>query len=1091
MSQPFRKDIPLNGKLITADPSTIDHNFQQLTNMRYTDTHPESVRGMTKINTNALTTYLKTRSAFHFVKSQPAESHVLIQAYNADLTASRVLENKTAIPGTGSFEATELWIDSSGAGLGRFANASDGQMIYCNGVDTCIWGGDEINAGAFITSTAVVTDSGSPTNPKNYTDVVNNTKQDSANCAIIGGGNDTYTKLLLHGDGADASTTITDSAAGGGGAKTVTAVADAQIDTAQAKFGTGSIYFDGTGDYLTTVDHADWFMSTGNFTIDFWVRFEGIVTAKVLFGQYVDANNYVEAIQNYSPGTLTLTIVSGGVTTVNLTGTFSLSAATWYHVAFIRGWGGVANAWAITVNGAQIGVTLTDADPWPDLAAPFNIGKYASGSATYMYGWIDEFRVSKGIARWVSNFTVSSVPYSAVARTWLVGSVRPLKGIKYYIAQGNADASTMTCKEWSGTTWNSLTITDNTDTGASLATTGTVTFSSTVSSAKPRYIEGYFLYWYQCSIDAGQALIYHVTLDAPFQNIIDSWDGVFRDVSAFLEYKTNYLDNTMNVLREDYDSATASTYYAIGGLVAFSDPNNCLNIGFSEKQTGIKITVIVPNAVASTLASVDYWNGSGWQSVGVIVDGTSEGGVSLANSGVISWNNSNIFDETQKVVSNGILRQPTYVSSANWLQAAQLYLIQKKEFVAAQSGLRTPKPHLYHYRLKFDKTITAGARIDYIGGISAPNTISHYKFPVFAQGRTLLCCDMAGDKNKVLVSSKYMPQVYNGSDSIDIYFGEEGELTCGVELFSQFGSSLYSLILMFKDNETWMVAGQDIYQWENNIFLLAGDIGCPAPLTLKTINPYGETATGVSRTMAIWQDSHGIYTSDGRAPVPIHGDIKEYFDPSDSRCIKASMVGDSAGWINPVTLGYHWKFASGSSATDLNKEMVYDTIRKKWHEIERGTGKSLQCGLLVHDTYGNAYNYGFIDMGYMEHLENGTDFDGEDIVSTMWFGDMVLTGKMYIQSRIEEVLTFVKAKTTTANLITVTHYGDTQTSGQSFTLSPVLASHRLLVPMSNKKEMIYGDFIFHSLKYVMVTDNETKGFEPLTISLLCKSAREV
>ena len=51
--------------------------------------------------------------------------------------------------------------------------------------------------------------------------------------------------LLLHGDGTNGSTTIVDSSSS---SKTVTAVGDAQISTAQSKFGGSSIYFDGTGD---------------------------------------------------------------------------------------------------------------------------------------------------------------------------------------------------------------------------------------------------------------------------------------------------------------------------------------------------------------------------------------------------------------------------------------------------------------------------------------------------------------------------------------------------------------------------------------------------------------------------------------------------------------------------------------------------------------------------------------------------------------------------------------------------------------------------------------------------------------------------
>ena len=74
--------------------------------------------------------------------------------------------------------------------------------------------------------------------------------------------------LLLHGDGANGSTTIVDSSPT---PKTVTAFGDAQISTAQSKFGGSSLAFDGSGDYVGIADSADFTFGSGNFTIEFWV----------------------------------------------------------------------------------------------------------------------------------------------------------------------------------------------------------------------------------------------------------------------------------------------------------------------------------------------------------------------------------------------------------------------------------------------------------------------------------------------------------------------------------------------------------------------------------------------------------------------------------------------------------------------------------------------------------------------------------------------------------------------------------------------------------------------------------------------------
>lgn len=64
------------------------------------------------------------------------------------------------------------------------------------------------------------------------------------------------TKSLLHMNGVDASTTFTDTASGG--THTWTASGNAQIDTAQSKFGGASGLFDGNGDYIWSADCPDW-----------------------------------------------------------------------------------------------------------------------------------------------------------------------------------------------------------------------------------------------------------------------------------------------------------------------------------------------------------------------------------------------------------------------------------------------------------------------------------------------------------------------------------------------------------------------------------------------------------------------------------------------------------------------------------------------------------------------------------------------------------------------------------------------------------------------------------------------------------------
>ena len=1054
-------EIPFNGKLLTYEPASIGNNFRTLKNLRYTDTHLKGVAGNTKINATAFTAAIKTRNAHHFRKVQPAESHLLLQCYTTAETTSGIYQLTAAIPTTGAISTTALWTDSSGASRGYFCNAPDGQMIYANSVDTCIWGGTEMKVGACISSTAVVGDDGSATSPKDFTEAMQNTKTDADNICHIGGGQDSYCKLLCHFNGADADTADQTAATG----QTISLEGNACLDTAYRKFGTASLLLDGTGDYCTVPDSADWYFAAGNFTIDLWYLPSAAGT-QGFCGQFVDANNFwflrraTNSIQFY--------IKSGGVVKASYSSSgTTINTGTWYHIELVRN----STRILVFINGVSQLVIETTAiltNEVPNLAAVLSVGACTAGASAYescVAGWIDEFRISKGIARHTADFTVPTSPYLPDWRYFLIGSPRPLQGMKVYVSLANTVASTLTCKEWNGSTWNSLTITDNTDTGASFAQTGTITFSSTIDTSKPKYIEGYFLYWYQLYLDAGEAEIYHITLDAPFQDIIDLWDGQYRDIAAAYKMTTTArADISLKVLRDDYDSTNANTYSDLSSMAAYN--TGMLEFGFLERVCGIhfRIPPEYTNSTAATTMSVDYWNGTEYVSVGDVSDGTSDSSISFARSGTVTWNNTNISDET-KTNKMGAQTIWSPLSDPSTTESIWGYLTVSAKYVS--------KP-LYFYRVRFNKAMDASVRLNYVGGIASQKNVSHYKFPIFAQGRILLCGDMSQNKNSLICSGKYNPQVYNGIDSVEAFIGDEGELTCGTELFSQYGGNLYSLILLFKDTEFWIIAGQDIKEWETSIFPISSSIGCPAPLTLKTITLSQEPAIGLNRSLAIWQGANGIYMSDGRAPIPIHNDIKSYFDKNDSSCIKASKVGDSVSFIDSERQEYHWLFASGTSATTLNKELVFDIIKNKWFEIDRGSGMYLQCGVEVQDTDGNQYTYGFIDTGYIERLEYGTSFDSGNIVHTVQFGDIAPIGLAY-HTQLDHLKLITVAKTTTSNSITCTHYGDTYTTGTDKTMSPAKSNYRIAIPYFDEKYQA----TYHSFKFTMTTSDETIGFEPI------------
>lgn len=226
---------------------------------------------------------------------------------------------------------------------------------------------------------------------------------------IFGGGNDSFTKILLHMDGADTSTTFTDSNLGGS-AHTWTAAGNAQIDTAASKFGGASGLFDGTGDYIDTPDHADYNLGSSDFTVDAWVRRNATGARQFICGQLDAAGSNGSIIVEFDATDhlkATLTYASG-VSTVAETGNTLSDTAAFHHIAIIRSGNTLYTAidGTLSTGTSVTGITVDDA------ATAYSVGRCGAFNGLYYNGWIDEFRLSTGIARWTANFTPPTVAYS-------------------------------------------------------------------------------------------------------------------------------------------------------------------------------------------------------------------------------------------------------------------------------------------------------------------------------------------------------------------------------------------------------------------------------------------------------------------------------------------------------------------------------------------------------------------------------------------------------------------------------------------------------------------------------------------------------
>jgi hypothetical protein len=171
-------------------------------------------------------------------------------------------------------------------------------------------------------------------------------------------------------------------------------VGDAKLSTAQSKFGGASIAFDGTGDYVLANLATDMALGTADFTIEFWAYCTSL-TGNQAFMDFRAAASVAPLIY-HAAGVLTYDVngtvrISGGLLVVN----------TWNHIAVSR----AAGSTRMFLNGVQVGVTYADANNYVAGASRPTLGAtgYTLGQA-FLFGFMDEIRVTKGIGRYVANF---------------------------------------------------------------------------------------------------------------------------------------------------------------------------------------------------------------------------------------------------------------------------------------------------------------------------------------------------------------------------------------------------------------------------------------------------------------------------------------------------------------------------------------------------------------------------------------------------------------------------------------------------------------------------------------------------------------
>jgi hypothetical protein len=400
--------------------------------------------------------------------------------------------------------------------------------------------------------------------------------------------------LLMHFSGSNGSTTFIDNSPS---PKTATSNNGASISTVQSKFGGTSGLFDGGDDYVTVPDNSEFDFGAGDFTIEYWeYRTSNAVFKPVMSrnssGQppwmigWTEAGNINFFAGNGSSWSIA-SAVSMGVIIIN----------SWTHYAVTR----QGNTFRTFQNGTQIS-TFTSTATIPNGAAPLEIGRYA---ATYYYpGYLDELRLTKGVARYTGSFVTQSVEFPnnlnvTQLQTKYIGLVGGLN-------DSNVDYGVEKLSD------SSLKIRKMTATGQPLSGSGS-TLSASVDRVYVNVIDytnvmvtssyaltaSYVLGGIQTGSISNQTILYNVTtsqentitgLDLSGNkwdvSVIEEWNSGSGDIyypscSLLMHFSgsngsTTFIDNSPNnfTITSNNDTAISTVQSKFGGASAFFDGTN-------------------------------------------------------------------------------------------------------------------------------------------------------------------------------------------------------------------------------------------------------------------------------------------------------------------------------------------------------------------------------------------------------------------------------------------------------------------------------------------------------------------------------------
>lgn len=512
----------------------------------------------------------------------------------------------------------------------------------------------------------------------------------------------------------------------------------------------------------------------------------------------------------------------------------------------------------------------------------------------------------------------------------------------------NLVASVATVKSWVAGAWADRSATDGTisPAGTTHGQDGSFTWARNATDTM-RVIGGIMGYWYQVSWTVAmtasvQIVSCKVVFDATA--VTNKWNGVYEyptGVRFFDASAGEYIDQTGKVLNE-----STSQYMQIG-LMNTAD---FIYVKAAEPLTGIGFGMVYgyTQAEASKVDSIEVWTGTAWTAGAGIIDETldSTAAKSFAQSGVI------------------------------WFNAAALTTAGTPAKRRIFDWDSVPG---YWYRLGISVTLTdTDVRIFMLASAMFPDPLAAVKGVIEFKNRLFVWGDPEFP-NRLRYSANGRPDCFSGSDSgYTDAFGDMTPITCAKRFHNE--------LMIWKENSVWLLEGYSPQTFGK--LCLADTIGLASPKTAVVIETgYPAMKTDEPLSIALWQDTDGVYVLDGRKPKKVSFPVDHYFNTEYTTAIAAASIKNRQSFVDPLKNEYHLLLPAS--------ELVYNYIKAEWYPPwERNV--DLVCGISLRGTDDRYYTYGGDALGTVYRLENDTTDKAENVASP-YYTDVAISH--YVKTR--------------------------------------------------------------------------------------------